>query len=53
MAGVCGEHPWRGPEGSGGMSEVMREEDEERLDLAPRGSTTQMALSGGKRGSRC
>lgn len=31
----------------------MCEEDEERLDPAPRGSTTQMALRGNKRGTWC
>ena len=50
---VRGEQPRRGPEGSEGMSKVMCEEDEERLDPAPRGSTTQMALRGNKRGSWC
>lgn len=35
MVRVHGEHPWRGPGGSEGMSEVICEEDEERLDLAP------------------
>ena len=46
MVRVRGEQPRREPEGSEGMSEVMCEEDEERLDPAPRGSTTQMGAGG-------
>lgn len=42
MVKVRGEQPRGGPEGSESMSEVMCEEDEERLDRAPRGTTTQM-----------
>lgn len=50
---VHGEQPWRDPKRSQGMSEVMCEEDEERLDLAPWGTTTQMAMRGNQRGSWC
>lgn len=34
-SGSAGEHARRGPEGSEGMPEVMCEEDEDRLSLAP------------------
>lgn len=53
MVRVRGEQLWRGPEGSEGMSEVACEEDEERLDRAPRGTTTQMSMRANKRGSWC
>lgn len=42
--GVRREQPWRDSAGSEGMSEVRSEEDEEREDPAPRGTTTQMAM---------
>lgn len=53
MVRVRGEQPRREPEGSEGMSEVMCEEDEERLDPAPRVAQHRWALGGNKRGSRC
>lgn len=53
MVRAHGEQPRRGPEGSEDMSEVMCEEDEERLGPASRGTTTQMAMRGNKRGSWC
>lgn len=49
MVRVHGEQPWRGSEGSQGMSEVMRGEDEERLGRAPRGTPTQMVMRGNKK----
>lgn len=43
------EQPCSAPGGSEGMSEVMREEDEERLCRAHQGTTTQMVMKGNKR----
>lgn len=51
MVRVRGEQPQRASQESEGMSEVMCEEDEERLGRAPRGTTTQMATGGNKSGS--
>ena len=51
--GPRGTTPGEALKGSEGRSEVMCEEDEERLGRAPRGTTTQMAMRGNKRGSWC
>lgn len=48
-----GEPPRGSLSGSEGGSEVMGGKDEERLGRAPRGTTTQMAMWGNKRGSWC
>jgi len=52
-SGSMGNNPGEAFRGQEGKSEVLGEEDEERLGRASRGTTTQMAMMGNKRGSCC